>query len=90
MVLSVVDGDEGYMATYAPQIATVQTFDSPEQAAAFNVGNHPAAEAAGKPYRSVVVPWDSWLEFEVFSESVRGTKRFSSYPSANPTLKRPS
>lgn len=54
VVLSVVDGEEGWMATYSPQVAMVQDYDSPEDAATFNVGNHPDAAKRGKPYQVIV------------------------------------
>lgn len=89
VVLHVEEGHEGYMATYSPQVATIQEYESEEQAATFNVGNHPDAEKRGKPYRVIVIEAEHWHELEVFSESVRGVKQFHAYPSENPTLKRP-
>lgn len=86
VVLHVYDGEEGFMATYGPQVAMAHQYESMEKAACFNVGNHPDAEAKGKPYRVVVIPWESWNEFLVYSEAIEGKKDFRAYPNSGDTL----
>lgn len=86
VVLRVVDGKEGFMASYAPQVAMAHEYESQEQAAATNVGSHPDAQKRRKPYRSIVIPWEHWNEFEVYSEREKGIDKFKAYPSENPTL----
>lgn len=82
VVLHVYDNDkgEGWMPTYAAQIATIQEYASPEEAACSNVGNHPEAKATGKPYRVVVIEESAWQEFQVYSESTKGRDDFVAYP----------
>lgn len=86
VVLQVVDGEEGYMATYEPQLATIQEYDSLEDAACLNVGTYPDFDKKGKPYRVIVIPEKSWNEFEVFGESIKGTREFKAYPSEHRTI----
>lgn len=93
VVLRVIEGDSGIMDTYGPQVAMVHEYDSAEDAAVFNVGSHPAFDERLKrtpdnaAYRTVVVPWEHWLEFEVFSESVKGRREFKAYPTEHPTIR---
>lgn len=86
-VLKVIDGKEGFMATYTPQVAMIHEYDSAEDAATFNVGTYPEYDERGHPYRVVVVPAEAWKEFEVFAESKKGERNFVAYPSENPTLR---
>lgn len=86
ITLRVVDGEEGFMATYSPQVATVQDVKSLEDAAKFNVGSHPDYDQRGRPYRVIVVPQEHWHEFEVFSDAQKGRREFVAYPSTNPTF----
>lgn len=86
VVLKVIDGEEGYMATYSPQLATVFEYDSEEAAAVSNVGSHPDARERGKPYRTVVIPWEHWHEFEVFSNRLYGCDVFEALPTADDHL----
>jgi hypothetical protein len=86
VVLQVVDGEEGVMATYAPQIAMAHDYESMENAAISNVGSHPGAQKRGKPYRVIVIPWEAWNEFEVYSEKIKGRDSFRAYPSEDLTL----
>lgn len=83
VVLQVLDGKDGIMDTYAPQVATVQEYDSIEEAATFNVGSHPDAQKRGKPYRVVVIPWEHWHALDVYSNRIRGRDEFEAVPSEN-------
>jgi hypothetical protein len=87
VALKVIEGAPGYMATYGPQIAMVNEFKTLEDAACTNIGTHPEAQKLGRPYRSVVIPFEHWNEFEVFSESIKGRQAFRAYPSEHPTLR---
>jgi hypothetical protein len=87
VVLKVVDGAAGWMDTYSPQVAMVHEYDSPEDAATCNVGSHPDARERGKPYRVVVIPWDSWLAFDVHSNHIRGRDQFEAVPTENPPIR---
>lgn len=87
VVLTVVDGEEGIMASYEPQVATIQEYGEIEDAATSNVGTYPDAEKRGKPYRVVVIPAEHFNEFEVYHEKTRGKDGFRAYPSDNPTMK---
>lgn len=88
VVLKVTDSEPGH-TTYSLQVATIQDYENWDQAATFNVGSHPDADARVRPYRVIVIPAKHWHEFEVFSESVRGHRTFAAYPSEHPTIKRP-
>lgn len=89
VVLKVYEGEPGVMATYGPQVASVHDYHSKERAACANVGSHPDYDKRGRPYRVVVVPLEHWHEFDVYSESVRGSRYFRAYPADNPTLRPP-
>lgn len=80
VVLKLYDGDEKFMGRYNAQIATVQDFDSLEDAACCNVGSYPDYDERGKPYRTVVIPFEHWHEFDVHGESVKGQRGFKAYP----------
>lgn len=86
VVLRVIDDRPGFMASYAPQVAMVHEYESPEDAATFNVGSHPDAQKRGKPYQVVVIPWEAWKVFDVFSERVKGRNQFTAYPTENPPI----
>jgi hypothetical protein len=86
VVLQVVDGEDGFMETYSPQVAMVHEYESMEDAATFNVGSHPDAAERGKPYRTVVIPWEHWHVFDVYSNRIRGRNQFEALPTKNPPI----
>lgn len=88
VVLTVID-HERTMSTYGPQVAMAHEYESMEDAAVFNVGSHPDAQEKGnKPYkRVVVIPWEHWHVFDVYSESKQGHQEFAAYPTKNPPIR---
>lgn len=72
VVLSVIPGEPGFMPTYARAIATDQSYESPEAAAKSGQLVRGYGED-GK--RFVVVPADSWHEFEM-----RAVKDYEALP----------
>ena len=85
VVLKVVDEKPGFLAHYSPQVAMVQDYDSVQDAATFNVGNHPDAQKNG-PYQVVVIPWEHWQVFDVHSNKIRGRDEFEAVPTENPPI----
>lgn len=87
VVLQVIEGNEGMMATYGPQVATIQDYENELDAATFNVGSHPDYDERGRPYRVVVIPYEHWKEYEVHSDSIQGNRKFVAYPSTDLTIR---
>lgn len=93
VVLKVISGSEGFTGTYRPQVAMAHNYESMEAAATFNIGTHPDFDERLKrtpdnaAYRSIVIPFEHWHEFEVFSESRKGQREFVAYPSEHLTIR---